>query len=113
MRGKAVTAGIYPADRVCSRLPGGSVRVVTRVGVLSLGKFMGMSSALLALVLAILYAIGILLASVIGSAAGMAGSENPLLAGGMGMGMGLVMAVLVVVGLPIVYGIFGLLFGLV
>ena len=79
--------------------------VITRIGVLSLGKLLGLVYAAIGLLFGIVYA----LFAVIGGGAMMAlGGGDGALGGGMMMGMGIA-AVFV---LPIVYGLIGFISGL-
>jgi len=79
--------------------------VIKRIGVLSLGKLMGLLYAGIGLLFGVLYA----LVAVVGGGAMMAmGGGEGAVGGGMMMGLGLA-AVLV---LPIFYGIVGFLGGL-
>ena len=88
------------------------MRVIKRVGVLSLAKFMGMSAAALGLVFGLIYGLVILCMTLVG-AAGILGSggDNALLGGGAGLGMGVVMALGAVVMIPLFYGFFAFFFG--
>ena len=89
------------------------MRVIKRIGVLSLAKLMGVTMGGFALVIGVFYGIFIVLFSVIGAAGLLgAGEEQGLLAGGAGLGLGLLFAVGMVIGLPIIYGFFGFVFGL-
>ena len=80
--------------------------VITKVGVLSLGKLMGMMYAAIGLLFGVIYA----LVSIVGGGAMMAmgGGGESAMGGGMMMGLGLA-AVIV---LPIVYGLLGFIGGL-
>ena len=81
--------------------------VIRKIGVLSLGKVMALMYAGIGLVIGVLYA----LFAVVGGGAMMAmgGEEGAALGGGMMMGMGLA-AVIV---LPILYGVFGFIGGII
>jgi hypothetical protein len=81
--------------------------VIRKIGVLSLGKLMAVMYAGIGLLFGILYA----LFAVVGGGAMMAmgGEENAALGGGMVMGMGLAAVVL----LPILYGVFGFIGGVI
>ena len=79
--------------------------VVTKIGVLSLGKLMGLMYAGIGLLFGVLYA----LFAVVGGGAMMAmGGGDGAMGGGMMVGLGLA-AVIV---LPIFYGLLGFLIGL-
>ena len=80
--------------------------VIRRVGVLSMGKLMGVMYALIGLLLGALYA----LFAVVGGGAMLAmGSEDGALGGGLMMGMGLAAVVIA----PIAYGILGFIGGII
>lgn len=80
--------------------------VITKVGVLSLGKLMGLMYAAIGLLFGVLYA----LFAVVGGGAMLAmGGNEGAMGGGMMMGMG-VAAVIV---LPILYGLIGFIGGLI
>lgn len=81
--------------------------VIRKIGVLSLGKLMAVMYAGIGLLFGVLYA----LFAVVGGGAMMAmgGEENAALGGGMMMGMGLAAVFL----LPILYGVFGFIGGII
>ncbi len=80
--------------------------VITKVGVLSLGKLLGIMYAAIGAVFGLLYA----LFAVVGGGAMLAmGGDEGAMGGGMMMGMG-VAAVIV---LPILYGLIGFVGGLI
>jgi len=79
---------------------------VTRIGVLSLGKVMGMSGVLLGLIFGVIYGGIVMLAGVVGMASQQEGAGALGLAG---FGGGLA----VMIGVPIVYGLFSFVFGVV
>lgn len=84
----------------------GQIQRLTKVGVLSFGKFMGASMALMGLIFGVIYGGLIILLSVIGAAAG---QQNAGAIGAMGIGMGLAM----IVGIPVFYGAIGFVIGLI
>lgn len=80
--------------------------VITRVGVLSLGKLMGLMYAAIGLLFGVLYG----LFAVVGGGAVMAtGSSDGMLGGGVLMGLGVAAVFLV----PLLYGLLGFIVGLV
>jgi hypothetical protein len=80
--------------------------VITKVGVLSLGKLLGIMYAAIGALFGVIYA----LFAVVGGGAMMAmGGNEGAMGGGMMMGLG----VAAVVVLPIVYGILGFIGGLI
>ncbi len=80
--------------------------VITKVGVLSLGKLLGIMYAAIGVVFGVIYA----LVAVVGGGAMMAmGGNEGAMGGGMMMGMGVAAVVL----MPIFYGILGFIGGLV
>jgi hypothetical protein len=80
--------------------------VITKVGVMSLGKLMGIMYAAIGLLFGGIYA----LVAVVGGGAMLAmGGNEGAMGGGMMMGMG-VAAVIV---LPVIYGVLGFIGGLV
>jgi hypothetical protein len=80
--------------------------VITKVGVMSLGKLMGIMYAAIGLLFGGIYA----LVAVVGGGAMLAmGGNEGAMGGGMMMGMGLA-AVIV---LPVIYGVLGFIGGLV
>ncbi len=79
--------------------------VITKVGVLSLGKLLGVMYAAIGALFGLLYA----LFAVLGGGALMAlGGGDGAMGGGMMMGMGIAAVII----LPIVYGILGFIAGL-
>lgn len=80
--------------------------VITKVGVLSLGKLMGLMYAAIGLLFGILYA----LFAVVGGGALLAmGGGDGAMSGGMMMGLGVV----AVFAMPVVYGLLGFIGGLI
>jgi hypothetical protein len=80
--------------------------VITRVGVVSLGKLMGLMYAAIGLLFGVLYG----LFAVLGGGAVMStGTSDGVLGGGVLMGLG-VAAVFI---MPVLYGLLGFLIGLV
>jgi hypothetical protein len=81
--------------------------VIRKIGVLSLGKLMAVMYAGIGVLIGGLYA----LFAVVGGGAMMAmgGEENAAFGGGMVMGLGLA----AVIGLPIIYGVFGFIGGVI
>jgi len=78
---------------------------IRSVGVLSFGKVSGLSGVLLGAIFGVIYG-GILM--LIGIAGSAAGHENALGLGAIGVGGGLA----VMIGVPIFYGVFSFVFGL-
>lgn len=81
--------------------------VIRKIGVLSLGKLMAVMYAGIGLLFGVLYALFALVGG--GAMMAMGGGEEGALGGGMMMGMGLA-AVIV---LPILYGVFGFIGGII
>ena len=83
------------------------MRRLKSIGVMSLGKVMGMSGALLGAIFGVLYGVVVIVASVMGLA-----TED----GGLGA-FGILGGVALMIGIPIFYGlgsfVFGLLYGLI
>lgn len=90
------------------------MHVIKQIGVLSLGKVMGMSMALFSLVVFVLYAVILVFMGLLGFAGGaMSGESGGLLAGGMSLGMMVGMALgLIIIG-PLIYGFIGFIGGLI
>jgi hypothetical protein len=83
------------------------MHTITRIGVVSFGKIMGMSGLLMGLIAAVPAGLIIMLGSLFAGAAG--GSAESAGVGAMGVGSGL----MVMIGVPIVYGVFSFIFGLI
>jgi hypothetical protein len=79
---------------------------LTKVGVLSFGKFMSASMALMGLIVGVAYGAIMILLGVVGAASGQEGGGAM---GAMGIAMGLGM----MIGIPVFYGVFGFIFGLI
>ena len=79
------------------------MRKIKSVGIMSLGKVMGMSGALLGAIFGVLYGGIVIAASLLGFA-----SEN----GGFGA-LGVIGGIALMIGVPIFYGIMSFVFGLV
>ena len=84
----------------------GQMQRLMKVGVLSFGKFMGASMALMGLIFGVIYGGMAILLGVVGAAAAQEGGGAM---GAMGIGMGLGM----MIGIPVFYGAFGFVFGLI
>lgn len=89
------------------------MKVIKRIGVVSLAKLMAVSMAGVAVIIGIVYGIVIAIMAVIGGLGLMStGEAESVLTGGASLGLGLLLALGAVVGLPLFYGVFGFVFGL-
>jgi hypothetical protein len=89
------------------------MRVLTRIGMFSLAKFMGLTMAAMSLVVGVVYGLMLVMMGALGALGAITGgADNALLAGGAGFGMSVVLALGMVVGLPLIYGFFGFTIGL-
>jgi hypothetical protein len=84
----------------------GQMQRLSKVGVLSFGKFMGASMALMGLIVGVMYGAMMILFGIVGAASV---EEGGGAMGAMGVGMGLAM----MIGIPLFYGAFGFVFGLI
>lgn len=82
---------------------------LTKIGVVSFAKVMGMSGALMGLVFGLFYGVFMILAAIIGFSAAAGGEQE-----GFGLAAGGLMgAVCVIVLFPLMYGALSFLFGLI
>ena len=78
---------------------------LTKVGVLSFGKFMGaLPLALMGLIFGVIYGAMMILLGVVGAASGQEGG------GAIGHEMGIGMGLAMMIGIPLFYGAFGFIF---
>ena len=85
---------------------------ISRIGVISFAKIAGLSGALMGLIVGLMYGVGILFVSLIGGAAA-AADPNVGNAGWGLAGMGLLGAVIVIIAVPLLYGVMSFIFGLI
>lgn len=83
------------------------MHTITQIGVVSLAKVMGMSGLLMGLIVSVPWGLIVILFSLVGGAAG--GTAEAAGMGAMGVGGGL----MVMIGVPIFYGVMSFIFGLI
>lgn len=83
------------------------MHTITRIGVVSFGKIMGMSGLLMGLIVGVPFGLILILIALVGGAAG--GSAESAGIGAMGVGGGL----MVMIGVPIFYGVASFIGGLI